>query len=1011
MRTKLIILFCFLSLLTKAQTPVDTAAYSFTPITVVTKHYITSWSQFGSFDTCIVKGGTNLGGAYIKKTGDSLHRKVLINEGPGIVSINGLEVDDCSWLEINGHGSTDTFGIVMDASHNGFAMPLEGKTHHINIIGVQINGGINEGITAKIEAPDLQFKYHCDMSYASFIQNHITIKFCKFRYNGGEAVYVNSTGWYGRDPVTCPVGVGGSDSTWLYKTAKSAYITIDSNIFIGAGRSDVNYSNSHVVSFVGNKSNKCGRELNKAQGKVLADGGAVDSSTVTDNKSFGSFHNAFWFASEGVVDFERNVWDSAGWYGTTKNTDQTPGVVFGVTVGRTVPVTWKICNNTGTHANNGVELALYPGPQNTTTGNYFGGNTGAYVIDKTYPFIYSNNCASSNLPPVVNAGNDTTITQPATTINLIGTATDADGTIASHNWVNGDGCIITSSTSYTTTATCAATGNHTFILFATDNSGAQSSDYITATVNAAANIAPVAVPQNDTIVYEPIDTLVIHQNGTDADGTVTDYNTFLISTYYGASVKNITSQNPTIIGLASGDSIVVQLKVLDDKGTSNTNIARTTIIVRSNPSNNPPVPIINKDTSDVVRLPVGQISIDASGSYDPDKGDYVASYRWVQVAGDTNIIMTGINASVLTLDGLDTGTYKFRLTVTDTHGASSTLNFSIKAQMQLRFKIIRGKQKTSSFKPIYGSLWANYSATQKVQASELFGMKENRVAVNFLSWNGVNSPITDQLIDSGQLVSLNIHEANYSDTSHFSNVNLVTYASRVNTLLDNVNSDSVVIVQGNEADAIAYHAINDSTDLAPNITMASIVARAALARGIQSANGGLTSEGTVYATYRFLSNTHDPDTTNFLHYCIPVNRWAQVINRSNPDVEAKISNYIYLIRRYDTIPFTQARTHMYFPFAKRMNDTATNWRADYTGIEQVKKMLNYFLHDRQIGTDEFGFVIPDAAVANYVVLDLKKFGFTHQDYWNDPTSTNVSAISNASVLLTTLGNSYKSFIQ
>jgi hypothetical protein len=1128
MRIKLIILCCFLSVLAKAQLALDTAAYAFARTNPATKHYITSWNQVGSFDTVIVKAGTNLGGGYLHGGGTILHPWVVVNEGGSIRIPAGLEIDDVQNLVLDGRGSAvDTFGFVFDAPLTvGFVVPIEGKSANIKLINVQINGGKDEGVTSKLESADLSAKYQCDMSYAYWKMHDLTLTNCKFRFNGGESWYINSSGWYGRDAVACPVNdtaignnsfdaqhrpinilrhsltntatstrtfkvfnsssntitaivnkisgtitgnvtfYGSNDSSsftsldvvsltnatasynktysgwqyyrvtisttgtgsatdsvrtqWLHSTQQYYNITCDSTIFIAPGRSAVNYSYLHNSKFRANKGWHIGREMNTAQGKFIA-GSADDSIDVENNKCFGSFHDAYWIQSEHLLIFKNNYWDSSGYYSTIPNSETNPGTLLGATNGRYgIPQTWVVCGNAGyrtKNAGNGAgqtkEFGLYPGPSMTTTGNYFGSdNVGSVFIDKTYAWSYSTTCGSSNIPPVVNAGSDVSITLPTTTVNLSGTATDADGTIASTTWSNSDGCSITSSSSLTTTATCTTAGDHIFTLTATDNSGAASTDQMKATVNPAANTPPVAIAQNDTTVYLPLDSLILNQSGTDADGTITAYLSSIIKSYFSPSINNTTSQHPVLKGLTAGDTILILLKVTDNSGAYA--FDTTTIIVRPNASNNPPVAAVNRDTATEVRQPLGEISIDGSGSFDPDTGDHIAAYQWSLISGSSSIVMTGVNASILTLNNLDTGLYKFRLTVTDTHGATNSINFKIRARMHLFFSVIAAKTKGTSFKPLYGGVWANYTTPQKVQASRLFNMKENRLLVNFLTWNGSNSPVTNQVIDSGQLVSLNIHEANYTDTTHFSNVDLTAYRTHVNTLMSSLNTDSVLVVQGNEGDATAYHAINDSTALAPNINMASIVARAALANGIKSADGGITSEGILFTTYRYLSDSHDADTTNFLHYCIPVNKWTAVVNRSDANINAKIANAVYLMRRYDTIPFTYCTGHFYFPFAKRVNDTATNWRADYTGIDQVSKMLNYYYHGRQKITNEFGIVknTPgNAAVINQVVVDLKRNNFIHQDYWNDATSPNVEAIGNALIALTILGSSYKTYIQ
>src|SRR5439155_12304618 len=94
-----------------------------------------------------------------------------------------------------------------------------------------------------------------------------------------------------------------------------------------------------------------------------------------------------------------------------------------------------------------------------------------------------------NVPPVVNAGSNQTITLPATA-SLAGTASDPDGTIVSVLWskISGAGSVtFTNATALTTTATFSAAGTYVLSLTATDNNAASSSSTVTITVN------PVAV--------------------------------------------------------------------------------------------------------------------------------------------------------------------------------------------------------------------------------------------------------------------------------------------------------------------------------------------------------------------------------------------------------------------------------------------------------------------------------------------------------------------------------------
>lgn len=93
--------------------------------------------------------------------------------------------------------------------------------------------------------------------------------------------------------------------------------------------------------------------------------------------------------------------------------------------------------------------------------------------------------AASNQPPSVNAGIDQTLTLPTNSVQLNGSATDADGSVASRTWskISGPTSFTFSSTSILNpTVSNLVQGTYTFRLTATDNLGASNSDDIVVTV-------------------------------------------------------------------------------------------------------------------------------------------------------------------------------------------------------------------------------------------------------------------------------------------------------------------------------------------------------------------------------------------------------------------------------------------------------------------------------------------------------------------------------------------------
>ena len=110
---------------------------------------------------------------------------------------------------------------------------------------------------------------------------------------------------------------------------------------------------------------------------------------------------------------------------------------------------------------------------------------------------------AANLPPTVDAGADQTAASSAT-VNLNGTATDSDGTIASYSWTQSSGDTVSLNNANTANASfimpsSAVNEALTFKLSATDNLGKSTSDTVTISI---ANVSGGAVDITGKVTFD-----------------------------------------------------------------------------------------------------------------------------------------------------------------------------------------------------------------------------------------------------------------------------------------------------------------------------------------------------------------------------------------------------------------------------------------------------------------------------------------------------------------------------
>jgi PKD domain/Polysaccharide lyase len=279
---------------------------------------------------------------------------------------------------------------------------------------------------------------------------------------------------------------------------------------------------------------------------------------------------------------------------------------------------------------------------------------------------------SGNQAPKAKAGNDQTITLPAT-LNLDGSgSSDADGSIASYQWTQevGPSITIASPASAQTAVTGLTGGSYRFRLTVTDNKGSAGTDTVHVTINGTGgggtNQSPTVNAGTDQTITLPVSSVSLSGTGSDPDGTIASYLWTKVSGS-GGTITTATAAATTITGLTAG-SYVFSLKATDNQGATATDNITITVNGGTNQS-----PTVNAGADQTITLPVSSVSFSGAAS-DPD--GTIASYLWSKVSGSGGMISSANSAST-SITGLIAGSYVFSLKVTDNGGATATDNVTV----------------------------------------------------------------------------------------------------------------------------------------------------------------------------------------------------------------------------------------------------------------------------------------------------------------------------------------------
>jgi len=184
------------------------------------------------------------------------------------------------------------------------------------------------------------------------------------------------------------------------------------------------------------------------------------------------------------------------------------------------------------------------------------------------------------------------------------------------------------------------------------------------------NKPPVANAGPDITITLPTNSVTLNGSGSDSDGSIVAYKWTYVS---GQTLSvNITNPNNAITGVTGlvAGGYIFQLTVTDNLGATATDTVNVTVKPAPDPNLPPTVKAVGKVTV------VGNLTLDGSGSSDPEGG--IILYQWTQVP-TTAPTLTILNASqkIASVQNAPSGSYVFRLTVTDDKGAKSSVDVPV----------------------------------------------------------------------------------------------------------------------------------------------------------------------------------------------------------------------------------------------------------------------------------------------------------------------------------------------
>ncbi|XP_053123169.1 dyslexia-associated protein KIAA0319-like protein homolog [Hemicordylus capensis] len=325
------------------------------------------------------------------------------------------------------------------------------------------------------------------------------------------------------------------------------------------------------------------------------------------------------------------------------------------------------------------------------------------------------------------------ISLPTTSTVIDGSQSTDDDKIVSYHWEELKGPLREEKVSADTDIlklTNLVPGNYTFSLTVVDSDGASNSTTASLTVNKAVDYPPVANAGPNQVITLPQNSITLYGNQSTDDHGIVSYEWSLSPNSKGKVVEmqGVRTSTLQLSAMREGD-YTYQLTVTDSAGHQST--AEVTVIVQ--PENNKP-PKADAGPDKELTLPVDSTTLDGSKSSDDQK---ITSYLWEKTQGPDGVRLENANSSIVTVTGLEVGTYEFTLTVKDERNLQSRSSVNVVVTEEIN-------------KPPVAKIAGNVVLTLPTNTAELDGSRstDDKGIVTFLWTRDESSPAAGEVLNN-----------------------------------------------------------------------------------------------------------------------------------------------------------------------------------------------------------------------------------------------------------------------